>query len=193
MNLSQNVCNDRTEIEMPPSRIPLPEDDAPINLEAESDNPVDSTIDVALLELSENTPQAVSFEEPPLPESELVASPSRSRSRSSSRSSRRRSGRHRHHRWRNRFQLKKKQSNFLAAACSMAVIVLLCTAMAEPEWWYLRGGGCRQSTHDTPVHYLGLNQFFYMGHFLQVVDGHDNSPYTHYNYGPNHEDGKSSE
>ncbi len=80
--------------------------------------------------------------------------------------------RHRHHghRRRSRFRFKHKERNFLAAVCSMVVIVVLCTAMAEPNWFDVRGGGCRD-TDNKAVHTMGVYQFFYLGHF-EVLNGH---------------------
>ena len=112
------------------------------------------------------------------------------RSRSHSRSPHR----HRHHR-RRRFRFKEKERNFLAAVCSMIVIVTLCTALAEPNWFYMRGGGCRSNDDNkSPVHTLGVYQFFYVGHFEETSDGKSHAPQFekvvyHYN-GGNSNDGK---
>lgn len=111
------------------------------------------------------------------------SSNTRESGRSSSRSRSRHRHGHRHRRRRSRFRFKRKESNFLAAISSMIVLVLLCTAMAEPRWFFLQGGGCRLQD-GTPVNYLGVNQFFYMGSFLQLVSSKPNVPKTEYKYGP---------
>ena len=176
-------------------------DEEPVNIEVDSDV-VDISADVDMLDLgSDNAPTTptVSLEDPPLPERDVDTSCRSSRPsrfiRLSNHLPRIRPRRRRHHadhqHWRSRLQLKKKESNFVAAACSMIVIVLMCTAMAEPNWFFVKGGGCRQHSHNSPVHFLGINQFFYMGQFIHVAQGHD-APYTYYKYGPNDEEGNHS-
>ena len=91
---------------------------------------------------------------------------------SSSRSHSRSPHRHRHGHRRRRFRFKHKERNFLAAVCSMVVIVVLCTAMAEPNWFNVRGGGCRDMDKKS-IHSMGVYQFFYLGHF-EMIDGHSN-------------------
>ena len=109
---------------------------------------------------------------PTRPERSAREGSERSASTPTSRSHSRSPHRHRHHghRRRSRFRFKHKERNFLAAVCSMVVIVVLCTAMAEPNWFNMRGGGCRD-TDNKAVHTMGVYQFFYIGHF-EVVDGH---------------------
>ena len=73
----------------------------------------------------------------------------------------------------------------------MIVVVLLCTAIAEPQWFTLEHGGCKEKGHDSgsdsAIHYLGLNRFFYMGHFIQSSE----KPHLlQYKFGPNHNDSK---
>lgn len=41
----------------------------------------------------------------------------------------------------------------------MLVIVVLCTALVEPNWIAVSGGGCKEK-------HLGVYQFFYPGYFL---------------------------
>ena len=117
----------------------------------------------------------------------LIQVPFVSHSRSRSRSPHR----HRHHHGRRRrFRFKHRERNFLAAVCSMVVIVTLSTAMAAPNWFYLRGGGCRDKM-DNPIHTLSVYQFFYMGHFTERVadHGHGKVTETEYRYSPNPADG----
>jgi len=71
--------------------------------------------------------------------------------------------RHRRQR-RRRFRFKQKERNFVSALCSMVAIVNLCTAMAEPSWFHIRGGGCRNNA-GRPIHTIGIYEFFYPGHF----------------------------
>ena len=86
---------------------------------------------------------------------------------------------HHHHRSRSRsrsrriFRLKHKERNFLAAVCSMFVIVTMATALAEPKWFTVKGGGCNTKT-------LGVYQFFYPGTFY--IDTESNVVY-HYGHG----------
>ena len=100
--------------------------------------------------------------------------------------------RHHRHRRRSIFRFKRKESNILAAVFSMIVMLLLCTAMAEPQWFYLKGGGCRQISADSAsqyesIHYLGITQFFYLGRFIAHTH-HQGA--TVYNYGPGSTDSK---
>ncbi|XP_074641549.1 transmembrane protein 127-like isoform X2 [Tubulanus polymorphus] len=73
-----------------------------------------------------------------------------------------------------RRHMKHKERNFLAAACSMVIIVILCTALAEPHWIYLKGGGCDKNS-------LGVFQFFHVGEFSS--EGSQDSSVLIYNYG----------
>ncbi|KAL5022757.1 hypothetical protein ScPMuIL_001912 [Solemya velum] len=108
--------------------------------------------------------------------------------RSRSSGSRSRSG-HRHSRdhsdhngHRHRSRMKRKEKNFWAAVCSLVVILIICTALAEPRWFHLSGGGCKMQHNATPMKTLGVPQFFYMGHFLNYDDGGDKIV-TVYQYG----------
>ncbi len=105
---------------------------------------------------------------------------SRSRSRS----------RHRHHHSsrHGRCRFKRKESNLAAAVCSMVVVVLLCTSLAEPQWFSLSGGGCKQG--DVPVHSLGLSEFFYFGRFLHSTGSKYSAINSVYRYGPGHDQSK---
>ncbi|CAH1783039.1 unnamed protein product [Owenia fusiformis] len=71
-----------------------------------------------------------------------------------------RSRRSRRSRSRRRHRYKHRERNFVAAVCTTIVIVTISTALAEPNWFYLRGGGCNTK-------YLGVFQFFYIGSFEQ--------------------------
>lgn len=53
---------------------------------------------------------------------------------------------------------KEKEKNLLSAVLSMVVIALLSTAIAQPRWFKLKGGGCSKSS-------LGVNEFLYVGYF----------------------------
>lgn len=70
-------------------------------------------------------------------------------------------------RWRLRHcQMKCKDSNLPAAACSAIAVVLFCGAMAEPRWFHFHGGGCQTyKTHEL-ITSLGLTKFFHAGRFL---------------------------
>ena len=91
--------------------------------------------------------------------------------------------RHRRRRRRRRAPLysKRRETNTVAAIFSMVAIVLLCTALAEPQWVYLRGGGCKDRMGNV-ISYLGANQFFYYGHFLSDSENSDRSHIV-YKYG----------
>lgn len=103
--------------------------------------------------------------------------------------------RHRHRsprRHRNRLLFgssKNKESNFLAAVASMIVVVLICTALAEPQWFYIRGGGCRDQNEHS-INYLGMNQFIVTGHFLPVDASSSATVFTTYEYGTAHKASK---
>ena len=113
---------------------------------------------------------------------------SRSDTRSYSRSPHRH--RHHHHGRRRRLRFKPRERNLLAAVCSMVVIVTLSTAMAAPNWFFLKGGGCRDKM-DNAVHTLSAYQFFYMGHFTKEVanGGKGDVTKTEYRFSPNAGDG----
>ena len=117
---------------------------------------------------------------------------SRSSTRSHSRSPRR-YRHHHHHGRRRRMRMKHRERNFLAAVCSMVVIVTLSTAMAAPNWFFLKGGGCRDKM-DNDVHTLSVYQFFYMGHFTEEVadGGKGDVTKTEYRFSPNAADGKNN-
>ena len=68
----------------------------------------------------------------------------------------------------------------------MMVIVTLCTALAEPNWFYVRGGGCRDKNTKS-LHSLGVYQFFYMGHFQEESKSQPHTLTYHYSASP--EDG----
>lgn len=82
---------------------------------------------------------------------------------------RQRSGRrHRHHSRRRRLcGFKRKEGNFLTAISCMFVVVLVCTSLAEPHWFYFAGGKCTDYGAQ-PVNYLGVKLFFYPGYFKTV-------------------------
>ena len=52
----------------------------------------------------------------------------------------------------------------------MVVIVILCTAMAEPDWFTLRGGGCKDANSNRSIHTLGVYQFFFTGDFKRTIN-----------------------
>ena len=95
--------------------------------------------------------------------------------------------RHRHHRRRGLLRFKRKESNFIAAVCSMIVLVLMCIALAEPQWFYLSGGGCKDSRGNV-VNYLGVNLFFYVGKIQETSHSID-QPRTTYKYGEKDHEG----
>ena len=157
-------------------------DDPSNTTEEESSATTPGTLETQTPTASDNPDSDVAplWADPSWAEGSAPTSP-RESTRSSSRSSRSRHRYgHRHRRRRSRFRFKRKESNFLAAISSMIVLVLLCTAMAEPRWFFLQGGGCRLKD-KTPVNYLGVNQFFYMGTFLSE-GGH--TAKSEYKYGP---------
>lgn len=93
---------------------------------------------------------------------------------------RHRSRRHRHHGSRQRLcRFKRKESNFLTAISCMFVVVLVCTSLAEPHWFYFSGGKCADF-RGQPINYLGIKLFFYPGSFRTL----HNFPSTNvYQYG----------
>ncbi|XP_035229317.1 transmembrane protein 127-like [Stegodyphus dumicola] len=52
--------------------------------------------------------------------------------------------------------------NIVAAVFSALLIVLLIMALALPNWYHLKGGGCTRQV-------LGTEQFFYVGSFKAVT------------------------
>lgn len=60
-----------------------------------------------------------------------------------------------------RMQLKERERNIPAAILSIIVIATLSTALAQPRWFYLKGGGCSRQ-------FIGVQDFFYMGYFESV-------------------------
>jgi len=80
-----------------------------------------------------------------------------------------RSRRDRHSRRRRRFRFMHKERNLLAAICSLLVVLMLGSALVEPDWFYLHGGGCKDG-HGQHIHKLGVFQFFYAGHFEHEHD-----------------------
>ncbi|KAK3610416.1 hypothetical protein CHS0354_016595 [Potamilus streckersoni] len=119
-----------------------------------------------------------------MPRSSSSREPGR-RSRSSSRRSSSRRHHHHHHSYRHsrllRSVIKYKERNLFAAVCSMVVIVILCTALAEPKWVHLQGGGCMSAGE---LHHLGAYQFFYPGRFLsQEYDLNNNLAHIIYQFG----------
>lgn len=59
---------------------------------------------------------------------------------------------------RGRWQRKDRERNLPAAVLSIIVVATLATALAQPRWFYLKGGGCSQ-------HFIGVRQFFSLGKF----------------------------
>lgn len=70
----------------------------------------------------------------------------------------------------------------------MIAIVVLSTALAEPDWISLKGGGCE--VKGEPGHRLGATQFFYPGHFLtqELSFGDDSVQHQKYQFGPDPDD-----
>ena len=68
------------------------------------------------------------------------------------------SGRRRHRLCR----FKRKESNYMSATCHVIVIILVCVALAESRWFFIRGGRCSDAQHSA-VNYLGVKTFFYQG------------------------------
>ena len=68
------------------------------------------------------------------------------------------------------FCVKKKSGNLLASVFDMTVVVLLSTALAEPGWFTLHGGGCYRVIVEGDVRrdiqQLGLSSFFPIGSFV---------------------------
>jgi len=75
------------------------------------------------------------------------------------------SGRHRHRLCR----FKRKEGNYMSAMCHVIVIVLMCIALAESRWFYVRGGRC-SDVHQAAVNYLGVKTFFYQGSGNTIVN-----------------------
>lgn len=61
---------------------------------------------------------------------------------------------------------KDQNKNVLSGVVSVVVVVIVCACVSQPQWIWLKGGGC--TTHN-----LGLYLFFHPGHF-QPTEG------THY-------------
>lgn len=124
---------------------------------------------------------------PPLPTSETSSAAvhpsdpdSGTRSGDSSSRNRHRSGRrHRHHSRHRLCRFKRKESNFLTAISCMFVVVLVCTSLAEPHWFYFVGGKC-MDYGDQPINYLGVKLFFYPGYFKVA---HASATLNIYHYG----------
>jgi len=87
---------------------------------------------------------------------EPLTSPRRHRHRR-----RHRSGSRRHHRF---CRVKWKEVNFMASMLNVVAAVLVCTALAEPRWWYISGTPCLN--YDQTANYLGVKQFLYKGFFV---------------------------
>lgn len=90
-----------------------------------------------------------------------------------------------------RCAFKQQERNFPAAVLAMFVIVILSTALAEPRWFYMRGGGCRNSDLKDQ-HYLGAYQFFYYSTPYKHVDNAKHQSVYMYHSGPLADDGKST-
>lgn len=62
------------------------------------------------------------------------------------------------HLWlRRHWRLKERERNIIAAAFSIAVIAALATALAQPHWFYLKGGECDGK-------YIGVQEYFSSRH-----------------------------
>jgi hypothetical protein len=97
------------------------------------------------------------------------------------------SRRHRRHRRSRRHRLcriKCKEVNFMSVMCCIIVIVLVCTSLYEPHWWYVGSSHCQDSQH-IPVSYLSVRPFFFEGFFM--AEGQQQSSYY---YGSAQTDGQ---
>ena len=70
----------------------------------------------------------------------------------------------------------------------MVAIVILSTALAEPNWISLKGGGCE--LNGEPLGRLGTDQFFYPGRFLAKEKEFSDNTIVHqiYQFGPDEND-----
>lgn len=59
---------------------------------------------------------------------------------------------------RRQWRAKNRERNLLAAVLSIIVIALLSTSLAQPKWFYFKGGECTKK-------HLGVYEFFYIGYF----------------------------
>ena len=89
--------------------------------------------------------------------------------------------------------LKGKNVNIAAAVCAMFSMVAVCTALVEPQWFKVYGGGCRDGSGKA-ISYIGLSDFFKpSGHFETVEpkdrEGKFNTKYI-YRFGDTDESGK---
>ena len=66
----------------------------------------------------------------------------------------------------------------------MIAIVILSTALAEPNWISLKGGACE--LNGEPLNRLGTDQFFYPGRFLprEKEFADDSIAHEIYQFGP---------
>jgi hypothetical protein len=62
---------------------------------------------------------------------------------------------------------------------SVIAAVLICTSLAEPHWWYIRGGKCRD-LEQQPISYLGVRTFFFECRFDEEMHDGQLSSVCHY-------------
>lgn len=62
------------------------------------------------------------------------------------------------HRRLQHLHLKEPERNIPAALLSILIIATLATALAQPHWFYLKGGGCTRK-------FIGVQEFFFIGNF----------------------------
>jgi len=68
----------------------------------------------------------------------------------------------------------------MVAMLNIVAAVLVCTALAEPHWWYIGGSPCMNYGHS--ANFLGVKQFLYKGIFVdQSTSSTDRS--NRYYYG----------
>lgn len=65
------------------------------------------------------------------------------------------------------------ERNVIAAIFSAKVILLVIMALALPNWYYLKGGGCAR-------HVIGNEEFFYISSYetLSVPEVNENRSYS---------------
>ena len=59
----------------------------------------------------------------------------------------------------------------------MFSMVAVCTALVEPQWFKVYGGGCRDGSGKA-ISYIGLSDFFKTGNFEAVKPSDQEGKYT---------------
>ena len=74
----------------------------------------------------------------------------------------------------------------------MVVMVSVCTALVEPQWFMVYGGGCRDAGAKS-ISFIGVIEFFRQGEF-QKVTHKDRATYANtkyvYKFGQSDEQGE---